>query len=82
MIFDQSNVRIKTDNQVLGTGKRVNNGQMIFLLKTDRSKVVTEVQKYAQGLDLWHHRPDHADKRAIKEMSSKNIVDGCDLNIK
>lgn len=46
-VFDESNIRITRDSQVMGTGMRVNNVYMISLLKADHEKAVNEVQKYA-----------------------------------
>lgn len=52
------------------------------LVKAELANRVNVNQTYTDGLELFHYRMAHASKKALKEISTGQIVDGLDLNEK
>ena len=76
VVFRKQDVEISIDNEIIAQGKIQCNKIYRLLFKVREGHQAN----IAHDLQVWHERAGHINKRSLKTMADKNIVEGVQMN--
>lgn len=82
VLFKGQCVVIKRDNQIVAQGIKQNNDIYRLLIRVRAPQVFSEANVTTTDLKTLHERMGHVNKRTIREMTEKGVVQGIKLSSK
>lgn len=78
--FVKNDVKVWSVGNIMRTGRRLDNVNIMPLTKIEIARFAQVSQSYLNGLDLWHYRLRHVNKKAIDSTTSKTTIKEINLN--